>query len=109
MAEKKLGRGKRQPSRAKYKASNKCAINAKKRADAQENFIQKKSTVLALMNRGAKRRARRAKWRSANPNMPFADFEKREPGMSAWEYQCSIFGTKIEQKPLQDLKLKLAA
>jgi hypothetical protein len=116
MAEKKLGRGKRQPSRAKYKATNKRDINAKKRAESQAHFIALKHHDCHHITRGAARRNRRAKWLQSvgfntdgQPAMDFAHFEKRESGMSAWDYQRSIFGSKQESTTLTNLRNKLAA
>jgi hypothetical protein len=77
----KVGRGMRQPSRARYKANNKREINAKKKQAAHARFHDQK----ACLARGAARRARRAKWQKDMPHTKFADFEKRMTGLSKWE------------------------
>ena len=113
---KKIGRGNRQASRAMYKATNRQAINAKKRAAGQESFIDHKHHECHTIARGTRRAARRAKWQNAvgcgtngKPALSFATYEKRETGMSAWEYQHSIFGSKQESNTLSNLRNKLAA
>lgn len=92
MAEsKKIGRGKRQPSRQAYKAGNRSAVNAKKKQKAHEGFVDWKASEDD--RRGTARRARRAEWlkkvgtdTNGRPLKSFADFEKREYEVSKYDF-----------------------
>ena len=101
---KKAGRNKKSASNTNYIAGKRWEINASKRQAAHKRFVEDKQNI----NKGAKRRARRADWlaHTANgadgkPITSFVDYERskeeRKKEKAAYQPKTALRAALTEQ------------